>query len=46
MNDADDFEYYAYILIYVDNLLLITKDPKEAMSQIQESFKVKPFSIE
>ena len=28
MNDADNFEYYSYILVYVDNLLLIMKYPK------------------
>ena len=28
MTDADGFEYYAYILVYVYNLLTITKYPK------------------
>ena len=46
MKTANGFEYYAYILVYVDDLLLIMKDPKEAMSQIKESFTVKPASIE
>ena len=45
MTDADGFEYYAYNLVYVDNILLIMKDPKEAMAQIQESFTIKPPSI-
>ena len=46
MTDANGFEYYAYILIYVDDLLIIMKDPKEAMAHIQESFTVKPSIIE
>ena len=31
MTDADGFEDYTYILVYVDYLLLIMKDTKEAM---------------
>ena len=46
MTDADGFEYYTYLLVYVDNLLLIMKDPKESMAQILESFTVKYSSIE
>ena len=46
MTDADGFEYYAYILVYVENILLIMKCPKEAIALIQEHFKVKPSSIE
>ena len=45
MTDADGFEYYSYMILYVDYILLIMKDPKEAMPQIQERFTVKPFSI-
>ena len=32
MTDENGFEYYAYILVYVDDLLLIMKDPKQAMT--------------
>ena len=39
------FEYFAYILVYVDDLLIKKKDTKEAMAQIQERFTVKPSSI-
>ena len=46
MTSKDGFEYYAYILVYVDDLLIIDKNPKEFMSQIQENFTVKPSSIE
>ena len=45
MTDADGFEYYTYLLVYVKDLLFIMKYPKEAMAQIQEIFTSKPFSI-
>ena len=44
--DASGFKYYSYILVYVDDLLIIDKVPKKFMSMIQESFTVKPSSIE
>ena len=44
MTDADGFEYYAYIRVYADDILIIMKDTKEAMAHIQESFIVKPYS--
>jgi hypothetical protein len=37
---------FLYILVYVDNLLIIDKMPKKFMSMIRESFTVKPLSIE
>ena len=45
ITDADGFEYYAYILVYVYNILLIMKYPKEAITQIWESITFKPSSI-
>ena len=45
MTDVDGFECYSYILVYVDNILLIMKYPKDDMAQIQESFTVKTSSI-
>jgi hypothetical protein len=44
--DPSGNKYYSYILVYVDDLLIIDKLPKRYMSQIQESFTVKPDSIE
>jgi hypothetical protein len=44
--DSAGNKYYSYILVYVDDLLIIDKAPKKFMSQIQESFTVKPDSIE
>ena len=39
-------KYYSYILVYVDDLLIIDKQPEKFMEQIQGKFKVKPSSIE
>ena len=44
--DSNGFEYYSYILVYVDDLLIIDKEPKRYMEMIQQSFTVKPSSIE
>jgi hypothetical protein len=39
-------KYYSYILVYVDDLLIIDKDPGKFMEMVQGSFTVKPDSIE
>ena len=44
--DASGFKYYAYILVYVDDLLIIDKNPKRYMDMIQDNFTVKKDSIE
>ena len=36
---------YDYILVYVDDLLIIFKNPDKYMKQIQEKYRVKPESI-
>ena len=41
----DGFEYYSYILVYCDDLLIIDKDPGSKMEMIKTSFTVKPSSI-
>ena len=46
MSKADGSKYYAYILVYVDDLLIIDVNPKQFMDQIEAIFKVKPGSIE
>ncbi|GFH61944.1 pol protein [Chaetoceros tenuissimus] len=43
--DSDGNEYYSYILVYVDDLLIIDKNPKRFMEQIQGDFTVKKESI-
>ena len=37
----NDFEYYEYILCYVDDILCISHDPGLALGQIQAVFKFK-----
>ena len=38
-------EYYAYILVYVDDLLRIDKNPNRLMDLLIETYTVKPSSI-
>ena len=42
----DSFEYYKYILSYVDNVLCISHNPRKLMKRIQEDFKLKDEKIE
>jgi hypothetical protein len=46
MTDSTGFKYYAYILVYVDDILIINKDPQKDMAMIQSDFTVKKSSIE
>jgi hypothetical protein len=41
----DGVKYWAYILIYVDNILCVNHDPGTSLAQIDNSFKMKPGSI-
>ena len=45
MTSSSGFKYYAYILVYVDDILIINKDPSLDMAMIRKSFKIKPESI-
>jgi hypothetical protein len=38
---SDGFEYYEYVLVYVDDIFTISHDPATTMDQIQEEFKFK-----
>ena len=38
-------EYYTYLLVYVDDLLCIDKNPRKYMEMIEQSFKIKEGSI-
>ena len=38
-------EYYTYILVYVDDLLCIDKNPKKYMDMIEQDFKIKEGSV-
>ena len=39
------FKYYSYVMVYVDDILIVSKDPSRYMKQIQEDFTLKPSSI-
>ncbi len=41
----DGTEYYAYILVYVDDILVIHHDAKKILSQIDYFFRMKPESM-
>lgn len=40
------FKYYSDILVYVDDLLIVDKNPQKYMTMIQDKFPVKQASIE
>ena len=37
--------YYAYILLYVDDILIIDKNPERFMNLLKENYTLKPSSI-
>ena len=41
----DRFNYYAYVLIYVDDVMVIHNDAESALRTIDKYFKIKPSSI-
>ena len=41
----DGFEYYAYALLYVDDILMIHHDAMNALKQINKAFTLKPDSV-
>ena len=43
---ADGEEYYKYILMYVDDILAISVDPKGILEDVQRTFKLKNDKIE
>ena len=42
---TDGFQYYEYILVYTDDILIISHRPKELMSRLDQHYLVKPGSI-
>jgi hypothetical protein len=42
----DGFEYYEYVLCYVDDVMCISHDPLKTMKSLQEVFKLKDDKIE
>lgn len=45
MTKSDGTEYYAYILVYVDDVLIVDHNPKQFMSQLESLFTIKEGSI-
>jgi hypothetical protein len=43
---ADGFEYYEMVLVYVDDIICISEQPKVTMTGIQATFKLKDDRIE
>ena len=42
----DGFEYYEYILCYIDNMMSISRNTQKSMKRIQEDLNVKDNKIE
>ena len=42
---TDGLDYYKYILLYVDDCLCISENPKPALLQFDKYFPIKPASI-
>ena len=42
---SDEFQYYAYLLLYVDDILAIHHDGESAIKEIGRFFKMKPGSV-
>ena len=38
-------KYYAYILVYIDDILIMDKDPSKHMDTLCDNYTVKPWSI-
>ena len=45
-NKPCGFEYYEMVLVYVDDILCISANPRATMHGIQETFKLKDDKIE
>ena len=41
----DGTVYYSYILVYTDDILIVSQDPKRYMDQLEASYYVKKESI-
>ena len=42
---SDGFQYYEYVLVYIDDLLIVSHDPKTVMQDLQRRYTIKPDSI-
>jgi hypothetical protein len=39
------FKYYEYLLVYVDNVLIVSHSPKIHLKKIKESYELNPSSV-
>ena len=45
MVSTEGTEYYAHILVYIDDILILDKKPAQFMEILQKEYTVKPGSI-
>ena len=45
MKKQNGEEYYAYILIYVDDILIVAEDSRKIMESVRETYKVRDDTI-
>jgi len=43
--EKDGFKYYEYIFVYVDDLLIVSKDPRHWITRLQASYELKEESV-
>lgn len=43
--EKDGFKFYEYILVYVDDILILSKDPKHWLEKLQAIYEIKEESI-
>ncbi|KAL7577136.1 hypothetical protein ACA910_019738 [Epithemia clementina (nom. ined.)] len=41
----DGFQYYKYVLVYIDDILVISHDPRKVMDALKKQYTIKPDSI-
>ncbi|KAL7557773.1 hypothetical protein ACA910_020290 [Epithemia clementina (nom. ined.)] len=41
----DGFQYYEYVLVYIDDILVISHDPHKVMDALKKQYTIKPDSI-
>lgn len=42
---TDGFKYYEYVLIYIDDILVVSHDPRAVMTRLEQTYTIKPESI-
>ena len=42
---SDGFQYYEYVLVYIDDILCVSHDPRSIMNDLEKRYTIKPESI-